>query len=557
MPESVIPGVYIDVRAEGLIRPGIIGLGNIGIVGTASKGPINEAVIIGSYTEAREVFGEYDMWIDGNSNELTLVRALEQAYNNGAGSVVAVRIGDEATAAPASVTLSKNPNTVVTLMAKTPGTWGNALSVNVGAADANAFVENRELLLTGSATIDLGVTGLVQSPLNRVQVVGAGAPLTIIYTGAPQSGQVTMDTTAGTLQFGDAVPNGGSILVSYAVAAASARKVTVKYGDLTPEEYIIVNGNDLANDINRTSVWLSAEADSNAANAAMMPDASTEPDVYTPFTGGNDGLAGADHVEGLLTLLNEDAHIILAAGLDNVTAASDLAGHCAQASTDLLKRDRIAVVGSGIGASLNDILAHNVASDRVIFVAPGIRVRDNAPDRPSTEDPMVTLPGSYAAAAVAGMIATRDPETSLTNKVINVPGLEQVYTPAQMEQLIKSRVLVLERRQGFRVLKGITTSANPAWSQITTRRIVDYAKYGTRSAASPFIGRLNNERVRSALHASVNSLLASMVLDEMLTGYELEVTATRDDEIRGIARVTMTLQPTFSIDYIRVTMNLQ
>jgi len=48
-----------------------------------------------------------------------------------------------------------------------------------------------------------------------------------------------------------------------------------------------------------------------------------------------------------------------------------------------------------------------------------------------------------------------------------------------------------------------------------------------------------------------------MVVDEMLTGYALEVTATRAQEIRGIAAVTMTLQPTFSIDFIRVTMNLQ
>jgi hypothetical protein len=48
-----------------------------------------------------------------------------------------------------------------------------------------------------------------------------------------------------------------------------------------------------------------------------------------------------------------------------------------------------------------------------------------------------------------------------------------------------------------------------------------------------------------------------MVLDEMLTGYALEVTATRDQEIRGVCQVIMTLKPTFSIDFIRVTMNLE
>jgi hypothetical protein len=48
-----------------------------------------------------------------------------------------------------------------------------------------------------------------------------------------------------------------------------------------------------------------------------------------------------------------------------------------------------------------------------------------------------------------------------------------------------------------------------------------------------------------------------MVLNEMLVAYELDVSATRAQEINGICSVTMTLQPTFSIDFIRVTMNLQ
>ena len=39
--EMVIPGTYIEVRAEGLISVGTIATGNIGIVGTAARGPRN------------------------------------------------------------------------------------------------------------------------------------------------------------------------------------------------------------------------------------------------------------------------------------------------------------------------------------------------------------------------------------------------------------------------------------------------------------------------------------------------------------------------------------
>ena len=63
--------------------------------------------------------------------------------------------------------------------------------------------------------------------------------------------------------------------------------------------------------------------------------------------------------------------------------------------------------------------------------------------------------------------------------------------------------------------------------------------------------------MRAALKATLDGFLSQMVLDEMLTGYQLEVTATRAQEISGIASVVMTLQPTFSIDFIRVTMNLE
>jgi hypothetical protein len=36
--EMILPGTYIEVRAEGLISVGGISTGNIGVVGTASRG---------------------------------------------------------------------------------------------------------------------------------------------------------------------------------------------------------------------------------------------------------------------------------------------------------------------------------------------------------------------------------------------------------------------------------------------------------------------------------------------------------------------------------------
>ena len=73
--EMILPGTYIEVRAEGLIGVGGISTGNIGVVGTANRGPVGEVKILGSYGEALETFGSYDRWPDDNTaTRLTLTR---------------------------------------------------------------------------------------------------------------------------------------------------------------------------------------------------------------------------------------------------------------------------------------------------------------------------------------------------------------------------------------------------------------------------------------------------------------------------------------------------
>ncbi|HEX8201365.1 MAG TPA: phage tail sheath C-terminal domain-containing protein, partial [Isosphaeraceae bacterium] len=172
----------------------------------------------------------------------------------------------------------------------------------------------------------------------------------------------------------------------------------------------------------------------------------------------------------------------------------------------------------------------------------------------------VTLPGPYTAAAVAGLLSTLTPEASPTNKVL--PGateLAQRFSYTEEKDLVKGGVLVLERRQGIRVVRGVTTemATNGPFRQVTTRRIVDFAKAGIRQASNPFIGRLNNQRVRKALQGAIDGFLTTMVVDEQLISYTLAVTATRQDEINNRAIVNVVLRPTFSIDFIAVTLVLE
>jgi hypothetical protein len=549
MTELVLPGVFIEVRPEGLIVPGAITVGNVGVVGTAGKGPVGVPQLLGSYSDALSRFGAYDRWVDGASGELTLTRALEQAYRFGATTVWAVRVADT-NAAVATADLASPGGANVTIQARTPGTWANGITVAVSTADANAFVREEEVAGTPPT---LAHTPVVQSAVNRIVVRpsagGADAVPPIVYDAAPSPTQVGVDTTTGALTFGTDPAAGDVVLATYTVAKASARKVTIKQGVAAEETYSVVSGDDLVADLESGSALVRAVA---GASSAELPDAV----AATPLGGGANGAAGADYAGGLEALLGVDAHIVVGAGQDE-TFGDDLAAHCAVASGNENKRERIAVVGTALeddrSALVQATSAHSLNSDRLVLVGPGIRTDD----RSQTPPLKVVLPGAYSAAAVAGLLSAQPPHVSLTNKVLDVEGLEHDLSSAELKQLVLSRVLVLEKRQGFRVVRGITTSTNTAWTQITTRRIVDYAKYGVRSAATPYIGLLNNQRVRGALRATINNFLTSMVLDEMLVSYELDVHATRDDEIRGIALVDLVLRPTFSIDFIKVTMFLE
>lgn len=549
MAEMILPGTYIEVRAEGLITPGRVTVGNLGVVGTASKGPLDEPTILGSYTEARERFGEYDAWIDGESDELTLVRALELAYAHGATTTYAVRIASS-TAKAAEFVVNAGGNPSVTLTANSEGVWGNEIQVQVDEAEENSFIKDEKHV--GGAAISLRRTAIVESARNRIRISKDEAPpvqLAVVYAAPAESGQVQIDTATGDLTFfaGEEPTAADEVIASYVVAKADSVEVTLAYKDLE-EVYLVPDGEALADAVNEDSDLMTAEAED--------PPNSAKPDLglVSRTEKGANGESGADYSEGLKKLLNAPAHIIVAAGQDGDSFGAQLSAHCKVASSDAIKRERIGVIGSALDQAIDEVLGHDLADGRIIFVAPGIEGKDAAVPPPDND---VTLPGAYAAAAVAGLLAGFPAHRSPTNKNLSVNGLEHEYTSAELTQLVQNRVLALEKRMGFRIVKGITTATNTAWHQITTRRIVDYAKFGVRSAANPYIGRLNNERVRAALQATINSFLTEMVDDEMLISYELEVTATRAEEIKGIVRVTMVLRPVFSIDFIKVTMFLE
>jgi hypothetical protein len=576
MSEMILPGTYIDVLAEGLIAPGQVTVGNLGVLGTAAKGPVGVPTLLSSYNDAIAIFGSYDSFLDPEDptkrrqDSLTLVRALEIAFQQNASIVWAVRVGNSDLAKPhhlafATAQLNSASGPCVTLQGNSQGTWANDITVTVTAPGSGDVltVEETSVLTQPEATAKQITLkhNATQSPRNRVLITmldGSVETPAIVGT-APAPHQVQI--TGNQLMLGDDLTPGCIVTVGYAVDPATFVNVTVTLGT-TKEQYLVADGDALITAVNVTgpSALVTATAD---AHSGEHPTAGEN----VRFAGGWNGESEASYsgAAGLDTLLDVDAHIIVAAGQANTTAGAALDAHCQQASTDVYKRDRIAIVGSEFAKQsiaplqpqdiityVDNLLGNTLSSDRVVFVAPGFLATSSAPGEAGQT---VLLPGAYTAAAIAGMLAALPPHISLTNKPVAVQDVEVAFNNAQLTELVQNRVTAIEKSNDIHVLRGQTTQQGP-FREITTRRIVDFAKYGVRSAAAPYIGLLNNDRVRAALRATINSFLKQMLDGEMLVSYTLDVTATRDQQIAGIAQVTITLQPVFSINFIHVTMIL-
>lgn len=476
--EMVIPGTYIEVRAEGLIGVGGIVTGNIGIVGTAARGPVGEVRTLSSLADAIEIYGLPDSFGTPRLTDtpLTLVRALQQAFEGGARTVLAVRAANLATGN------SQLPTAA-------------SLEVTRASDDSAAFT------LTAKGHLDRD-----KEPIEN------------------SSGTWGQDITVTTSTD----------------AATGAHRLALRYRKQT-EVFEAATLGEL-----RTAVAASRLVDVSALSGAASGGPTARKDVA--LTGGADGanVGVTDIADALAPLETQPVNILLVAGEAASRVGNVVQGHLQRTLNE--GRERIAVLGVANDGTPTDVgavedEASALENDRVVLVSPGLLSGND------------TLPASYMAAVVAGKLSTLAPHVSLTNK--SLPATPSVrYATGAISALLGAQVLVVRQKFGTQVVRGITTSA-PPFSQISVRRTVDYAKAGVRLGCDPYIGRLNNTRVRAALQATLDGFLSQMVLDEMLTGYELSVTATRAQEIAGVCSVVMNLKPTFSIDYIRVTMNLE
>lgn len=562
--ETILPGTYIQVNTEGLLTIGAIATGNVGLIGTAEMGS-DTIQVVSSFEEGRARFGEVGTWDrTAPDTNIALVRALKLLFDNGASTVYAKRVvanADDTTngirAAKAAIyqLLTEANAPALTLRAKTPGTWGNRLQIRVEPAEALDQVSD-EVVARSNGTFTLSAQKVVAptsgggngaAPALGTVTVRAHGLLTryALATAAPTATSVQLNPTNRTFTFGTAPAAEVDVRASYRVPQDALRKMTIRYGNVR-EEYITPSLSYLVQQL-KDEGNPSRLVEVVERTGDGLPKSTTR---FEPFSGGDNGTVALSHFQDALdAMIDSPVQILVVAGRSFSQVKSAILGHVER--TENLGRERIAVIGAD-SSEVQKVLenANDVADKRVVLVAPGLRQQDPISGK------TVELPPAFAAAAVAGKLASLPPHISLTNKTLaGIDALTANYNYGDLKALVQNRVLALESKRGIRVVKGITTD-DEAFKQITLRRIVDYGKEGTRIGANQYIGRLNNTRVRENLRTTLDGFLADLLLREFLTGYKLTVYADRAMEIRGEVQVIMDLNPTFSIDVIRVVMNL-
>jgi len=450
--QYVVPRVSTIVHTEGIEKPVIGATGIVGVIGSAQWGPIDEVVSLSSFADALKTFQDDD-------TGLTLIKALELIFANGASQVKILRIehGDTDTGAVAATKNFVNGVTdVIQVDGKYKGAYGNNISVTITANAVDG--DTRDVLISDGTKSET--------------IIGAVTNAEIVAYYNANSELVTL-----------------TALDTPVVAAIT--------------ETNLISG-------------------SNGS---------------TPTT--------TNYSTGLSSFETEEMNIVVCAGQSDATVHTAIKTHCNLMAEN--GKPRIGIVGSAASTSISDNKTNAAAlgSDRIVYVAPGIKMTDRLT---STE---VTRAPAYTAAAVAGLIANNDVNISITRKPIQgITGLETEYNDSEIYDLTTYRVLTIGKYNGYSPVKDITTSTTSAWDFITTRRIVDYIVVVTESIGQGFIGRLNMSHIRLAMAAVIDAFMKTSKDNNIINDYSIDVTATRAQELAGICKVSLGVQPVFSIYFI-------
>jgi phage tail sheath protein FI len=164
------------------------------------------------------------------------------------------------------------------------------------------------------------------------------------------------------------------------------------------------------------------------------------------------------------------------------------------------------------------------------------------------------------AAAYAGRLSSLDPFRSPSHKNINgILGLELLFSETEVTTLTLGRVSPVTKFQsmGFLIRNGLTTSADPTFSQISNRRLTDQIIRGLTEIFTPLVSEPNNADLAQQLATGADAFLGRLSEPgsqggAALENYSIQVHASALDKLARQVFVDVAFLQNGPADYIRL-----
>ncbi|NCE85296.1 hypothetical protein [Pseudomonas sp. Q1] len=535
-----------------------LGVGNYAaFIGTSAGGEPNTPLAFSSPAEAKAAL------ISGPLLDAITKAFAPSAETGGPSTVYAVRV---------------NPAVQATLALKDTA---GADSILLKSSDYGQWTNQIKTKIESGSVSGLMVTTQYQNGYVTQDNIARPA-LTVQYTGAQANAAMTVSGTSIVLQ----APSGTTV-ATVDLHVYSTYQQVVDYintidgfsaGVVDPNNInaVALNGLDYATAANvKTQYTVTANLQAvidwfnsgseGLVTATRAPDAGTVP-ALLPFTylaGGSNGVTSTPEWSAAFTTLQSvDAQWICP--VSTTPAIWAMADAHVQFMSKFGRLERRAVCGTDLGTSDAAAIAFAKAlnSDRTSLVHLGHYGYD-------VNGNLALFNASYTAAMLTGMFAGVNPGTALSNKSINVSGLERnLRNPTDTDALITGGVLCIEStKNGYKVVQSISTwLVDKKFNKVeqSCGWATDYTARTVREALDVLRGQKNNQVNLGRAATITDTVLKALSVAEpagsgVLAGDKanppyMGITVTASGDTLAVA---FQCSPVIPINYIPVSISLK
>lgn len=548
--KRVSPGVFSAVDDRDML-PLRAGVGSVvALVGFADGGKPFEPIHVRSYAEALAV-------LKGGDLLQAAAAALKPPVEaNGPSAVVLVRVSN---ATQASLTLKdENGTDALVLKSEDYGRGANLVRVRLEAGSLRGF------RVTTAWRNDVYSADNIGRSVLQLKYTGAGeASVAVSATELVLSVDGAAVETIGFADHktvGDVADRINAVAGFEAVVLENSRQHPSAYALDGFTGAVTAAGVLLSAHLQALIDWFNGGTEplvtAERAEGASLPPALTG---WTYLGGATDGATTtADWQRAFDALTTEDVQWVVPATADPAVHA--LALSHVRFMSESANRERRAVFGMGLGTSDADAIeyAASLNSDRAALVHLGYHDYDAAGN-------LVLLPPYILASMIAGSMAGLPVGEPLTNKSLQIKGLERrLRNPLDTDALIEGGVLCVDydgRR--YRVVRSVSTwRADAAYNRVelSTGVALDYVARSVREALDNLVGTRATPSALTQAVSRVDSVLRDLARPApigpgILAGDAANpafknIVATIDGDVLA---VSFDASPVIPLNYVTVT----